>query len=78
MNFLKQHWPVILIGILGLIVGAFFNYLSNRISNNQLLASITAQINALQIKGKAGRLSAADQTQLIALQAQQNLLKNKI
>lgn len=74
MNFLRSHWQVILVGLIGLSVGAFLNYKVNQISNKELLASLTTQLSNLNIQAQTSK-SSDIQNQIIALQAQIDLLQ---
>lgn len=76
MDFLRKNWKVILIGLLGLLVGAIGNYIVNQISNKQLLESLTEQLAQLKIQAQTSR-SSDIQNQIISLQAQIDLLQKK-
>lgn len=76
MDFLRKNWKVILIGLLGLLLGAIGNYIVNQISNKQLLESLTEQLAQLKIQAQTSR-SSDIQNQIISLQAQIDLLQKK-
>lgn len=70
---LKNRFTI-LVGTAALLAGFFLNKLANRISEDRIIAALTAEIES--IKNKT-RITSAEQTRLIELQAQINLLKLK-
>ena len=73
MNFLKQNWKFILIGLTSLIVGFFLNRYSNQQSEKRIIDSLIAEIKILKEKQSISRITADEQKRIIELQAQLNL-----
>lgn len=72
-----KNWKVIVIGILGLSLGAFLNYIVNNISNKKLLDELRAELASYQAQNAAGRITTETQKRITELQAQINILTNK-
>lgn len=53
-KFFREHWKIILIATVSLIVGFTLNYIANCISNEKLFNKIKAEIDSFkeQIKNK--------------------------
>ena len=73
MNFFIKNWKVILIGLAGLTIGFLLNVYANSKSEQKIIDALTAEIESIKNK----RITAEQQTRLIQLQAQLDLLKNK-
>lgn len=71
-------WKLILVGLAGIILGALANYLTNRISNEQLKKDLIAELIPLINKQKTARLIDEEQKRIVELQAQLNVLNKKI
>jgi len=73
MDFFIKNWKVIAIGLLGLTIGFLLNVYANSKSEQKIIDALTAEIESIKNK----RITAQEQTRLIQLQAQLDLLKNK-
>lgn len=67
----------ILVGLIGIILGAYLNYKVNEITNAKLLASLKAELEQYIIKAKTGKLTSEAQTKIDGLQEAINILNKK-
>lgn len=74
-EFFKKNGGLILVGFIGVIVGAILQYFANIISNEKLKKELLAELNILI--GKRTMVSDDEQKRITELRAQINLLNRK-
>lgn len=77
MEYILKHWKIFLIGVLGVILGVLGNIYANKLSEDRIIKSITAEIESLKAKQQTARTTAQDQDRLAELEAQLKFLTNK-
>lgn len=75
-DFIQRNWKVILVGILGLTFGFLLNIYANRQSEKRIIEALIAEIQKIKDKQTIGRITSEEQTRLIFLQAQLDLLQS--
>lgn len=78
MDFIQKNWKTILVGVLGLAIGAYLNYVVNKRTNEELLQALKEELDQLQLKANVSRVSSDEQNRIQSLQAQIFLLENKL
>lgn len=51
-EFFRDHWKVMMIGLIGVLLGVFLNNLVRNMQNKKLLAKLQSELTALQSKTK--------------------------
>lgn len=67
----------IVVGLIGIVLGSYLTYRVNQATNQQLLASIKAELEQYVIKSKTSRLTPEEQKRAEILQAQIDILTKK-
>lgn len=47
-KFFQEHWKIMLIALVSLVIGFLLNYISNCITNDKLLENIKAEIRSIK------------------------------
>lgn len=75
--FWRDHWKLILIGFIGVAIGVILNWWLRRIEDKNLLAYLTAELNALTTKAITTPLTADEQAQVQYLKGEIYILDFK-
>lgn len=78
MDFIKKYWKVALLGLAGIIIGMLGTMYANKLSEDRIIAALTAEIESLKAKQQIGRINSSEQIRLLALQAQLDLITGRI
>lgn len=76
MEYILKHWKIFLIGLLGIILGVLGNVYANKLSEDRIIKSITAEIESLKAKQQTTRSSSQEQDRITELEAQLKFLTN--
>lgn len=66
-----------LVGLLGIILGAYLSYRVNQITNKQLLDALKAELEQYMVKAQTGRLTPEEQARINGLQEALRILQKK-
>lgn len=76
-EYLRDNWKMVLIGIAGILLGAYSTYLVNKRTNSELLMELKAELAALQLKSNTSRTTEDEEVRMQVLEGQISLLENK-
>lgn len=72
-DFIKNNWGKILFLIVGIVMGILGNMYANKLSEDRIIKTLTAEIEALKEKQKSGTLTAEEKRKINQLQAELKL-----
>lgn len=73
-EFFKKNGGLILVGFIGVIVGAILQYFANILSNEKLKKELLAELTVLMDKKNTARVTSDEDKRITELQAQINIL----
>ena len=77
IKFLEDHWQMILIGVVGVVIGVILNILIRDNENRSLLDSLNKELGILEAKQKISGLTVKEIKEKEKLEAEIYILKFK-
>lgn len=77
MQTFRVNWASILFGAIGLAIGYFLNVYANKVSNQELLAQLKAELESIKNQSKTGKISPATQQRQTDLEGAIKILESK-